>query len=89
MLNSELTDMQVALLDLQESPKKWALRELHLVHICGLVTEDITPLPESQAADLLTLCRHFCWLNTKNAAVTPEFKAMVNAYASNASLLDV
>ncbi len=89
MLNSELTDMQVALLDLQESPKKWALRELYLVHICDLVREEITTLPEAQAADFLLLCRHFCWINTKNIAVTPEFKALVNAYASNTSLLDV
>jgi hypothetical protein len=83
MLNSELTDMQVAVEDLHSSRKKWVMRELHVIHISDLVTEGITTLPPPAAEDLVLLCQHYCTLTNWAAAVSPEIQVMINTYASN------
>jgi hypothetical protein len=86
MLNGVLTDMQVGLEDLTDPRKKWALRELHVIHISDLVTEEITTLPPPAAEDLVLLCQHYCTMTNWTAAVTPEIQVMINTYASNVGI---
>jgi hypothetical protein len=88
MLNSELTDMQVAVEDLHSIRKKWVMRELHIIHISDLVTEGITTLPSPAAEDLVLLCQHYCALTNWTAAVSPEIQVMINTYSINVGFVN-